>query len=318
MTGSQTIYVFRWLIRDTFRQALASRVFWIMLAASGMFIVFCLGVSVDQGAIRDSETKEYLDPQLKPLSASNVKGHMTLLFGAFRFEEFRGAREQVEFLQVLLASYVAGGAGLVLTLLWTAGFLPEFLQPTSASVLLAKPVPRWALLLGKYFGVVAFVGFQALVFFGGTWAALGIKTNQWLYVYLAGIPLLTLHFAIIYSFSILIAVWARSTTACLFGSSVFWILCWGMNLGHHFMATQAPERASLATDLGYWLLPKPVDIVLLFENLLDAGKHRGTLGELIHLDQLTGFQPGLSLLASLLFSIVMLGISARELAQSDY
>ena len=39
-------------------------------------------------------------------------------------------------------------------LVWTAGFLPDFLQPSAASVLFAKPVPRWTVLLGKYAGVV--------------------------------------------------------------------------------------------------------------------------------------------------------------------
>ena len=49
MTGSQWIYATRWLIRDTFRQALATRVFWVMLALTVLCVVFCLGVSVEGG-----------------------------------------------------------------------------------------------------------------------------------------------------------------------------------------------------------------------------------------------------------------------------
>src|SRR5580704_8787430 len=46
-------------------------------------------------------------------------------------------------------------AGLLLALLWTAGFLPTFLEPAHASILLAKPTPRWQLLVGKFVGVLA-------------------------------------------------------------------------------------------------------------------------------------------------------------------
>ena len=49
MSGSAFIYVTRWLIRDTFRQALASHIFWIMLAVSGLCTLFCLGVSIRGG-----------------------------------------------------------------------------------------------------------------------------------------------------------------------------------------------------------------------------------------------------------------------------
>jgi ABC-type transport system involved in multi-copper enzyme maturation permease subunit len=323
MTVSQTIYVLHWLIRDTFRQAVASRVFWIMLAASAVFIVFCLGVSTDEGSVKGPEDIEYHTKGI-PLTNNRTdspRGKMTLLFGAFEVEEFRGAKEQVHFLEVILASYIAGGGGLLLTLLWTAGFLPDFLQPGSASVLCAKPVPRWALLLGKYLGVVAFVAFQASVFFVGTWLALGLRTDQWLHAYLMGIPLLVLHFAVIYSFSVLVSVWTRSTIACLFASTVFWLVCWSMNFGHHYMATHVPELCSVLGDMGYWVLPKPLDIVLLFEETLGAGQHTGTLAQMVDLDRLQAssqFMPELSLLSSALFAAVMLGMASRELATTDY
>jgi ABC-type transport system involved in multi-copper enzyme maturation permease subunit len=321
MTLPQTIYVIKWLIRDTFRQAFASRVFWIMLAATGVFIVFCLSVSVEPGSQRDPELNEYVDPSGNPLQPGVQRGRMSVLFGMYTFEEFRGRTEQVHFLQVLLASYVASGGGLLLTLLWTAGFLPDFLQPSSASVLCAKPVPRWALMLGKYLGVVTFVTLQVVIFFIGTEIALGLKTGEWLYGYLVGIPLLVLHFAVIYSFSVLVAVWTRSTIACLFGTTVFWLACWSMNMGHHYIATQVPQLASVFAEVGYWIMPKPADIIVLLEQAIGAGQHRGTLADLLHLADLEAagkFHPLLSLVTSVLFSAALLGIAGYELASTDY
>src|SRR5262249_5301558 len=155
--------------------------------------------------------------------------------------------------------------GTLLLLIWTAGFLPEFLQQSAASVLLAKPVPRWSLLVGKYLGVLSFVAFQVTVFIVGTWAAVGIKTGIWLPSYLMTIPILLLHFAVIYSFSALLAVWTRSTVACVFGTVVFWLICCAMNYGRHTMVALdvLPYSGVVqwAVEAGYWVLPKPADLL---------------------------------------------------------
>ena len=146
----------------------------------------------------------------------------------------RSSRERsdaVQFLELILAWGVAGTFGLLLALVWTAGFVPTFLEPSAASVLLAKPVPRWQLLLGKYFGVLTFVGFQVVLFVALTWLALGVRTDVWDMTYWWCIPLLLLQFAIFYSFSVLLAVVTRSTVACVFGSVLFWLLAWGINYG---------------------------------------------------------------------------------------
>ena len=37
----------KWMIRDTFRQSLASRLFWVLLGISAICILFCLSVSVE-------------------------------------------------------------------------------------------------------------------------------------------------------------------------------------------------------------------------------------------------------------------------------
>jgi ABC-type transport system involved in multi-copper enzyme maturation permease subunit len=332
MNGSAFIYVTRWLIRDTFRQALASRIFWIMLAVSGLAILFCLGVSIEGGEpLKKKGDIELYGPDGQPLIQTPEHGKMSLLFGAVRGLPIGGRDREadVQMLQVLFANF-GGTLGLLLTLVWTAAFLPEFLQPSSASVLLAKPVPRWALLLGKYLGVVAFVAFHAGVYFLGTWLALGIRTEVWLTGYLAGWPLLVLQFASIYSFAVLLAVCTRSTVSCLFGSILFWGMCWAMNWGRYAVVSlpwvvpgqaSLPPVSSFLTEAGYWILPKPLDMVVILEQLLDAGKHFTTLSNspVVVQSQEHGYwDPMLSLTTSLLFGVVMLVLSARQLRQTDY
>src|SRR2546430_12199131 len=178
MSVSAAVYAIRWLIVDTFRQAAATRIFWIMLGVTGVFVCFCLSVQVSGGVgERLPGDTELYDTHGKPLTSQvEAATRVSFLFGAMSFEPGTRSQEQaIHFLQVMLATMVASYLGFILTVLWTAGFMPEFLQPSAASVLFAKPVPRWTLLTGKYLGVVTFVTFQVAVFFFGTWLALGLK-----------------------------------------------------------------------------------------------------------------------------------------------
>src|SRR5205823_2783188 len=212
----------RWLVRDTFRQSLATGVFWAMLAVSALCILVCLTANADDipnlptdgttpERITREEAKKYDPEEVAKSGVVVTDGRVTLLFGAFSYHSNRWREDAVRELQLMLAGFVADGVGLLLALVWTAGFLPAFLDPAAATVLLAKPAPRWSLLAGKYLGVVIFVGLQAAVFVLGTWAALGLRTGVWDMRYLWCLPVLVCHFAIFFSFSTFLAVWTRST-----------------------------------------------------------------------------------------------------------
>lgn len=313
MSSPQVIYACRWLIRDTFRQSLANGVFWLMLAASTVVIAFCASVSVDKIDLRKDD-----------LAVQQASGHISLAFGAWQIPLSRNGRTEVHFLLLLLAEWVAGGGGTVLALIWTAGFLPEFLQPANATVLMSKPTPRWVLLLGKYLGVLTFAGFQVTVFILGTYLAIGLRTGFWVSEYLWGIPLLLLHFASVYSFSAFLAVWSRSTLVCVFGSVLFWFLCYGMNYGRHAVLALAADMPSLSgvlhgcADAAYWILPKPVDLGIILERALDVGDWFGTAPVLQKIQQMGAFYPDLSMWSSLAFTVGMIAVAALELDATDY
>jgi ABC-type transport system involved in multi-copper enzyme maturation permease subunit len=259
MTSPEIIYALRWLVRDTFLQARANKVFWIMLGMSCVFILFTFSVSVTGGDIVRHEGGTFPEtPDGKPLTGERIDlGRLNLFFGAVSAPLHRGREEAVHLVQVILATWVAGAVGVVLTLVWTAGFVPEYLQPSTASVLLSKPVPRWFFLSGKYVGVIILVLFQAAFFFVGTFIGLGSRTGVWTASYLVGIPLLTLHFAMIYSVSVLIAVLTRSTLACVLGSVLFWILCIAVNYAYLVvLAMPHIESRDRQAELSRWLFEK--------------------------------------------------------------
>lgn len=315
MTSPEIIYAWRWLIRDTFRQSRANYVFWVMLAASAVAIFFCLSMHIEGG--------EPLRP-VDDIAVSPPHGQMSLAFGAWRVPLFRDGEAQAHFVLLLLAEWIAGGAGTLLALVWTAGFMPEFLQPANATVILSKPIPRWVLLLGKYLGVLAFAGFQVTVFIFGTWLAIGLSTGFWVNSYLLGIPLLLLQFAAVYSFSVLLAVCTRRILVCVLGSVAFWFLCWGMNYGRHCLLALTSDMPQLnpvlrgLAEAGYWILPKPVDQGMILHRILDAGDSLRSLSELQKVQELGAFHPELSLVTSLLFPIVMLVVAARQLSTTNY
>ncbi len=336
MRLSQATTTLVWLVRDTFRQSLASGICWILLAVSALAIGVCLSAGVngsnpleypgEQPDFVPRNSPDAHDPaKLKQSGVVAVSGDLTLGFGALRIPLGRDDRSAVHFLQLLLAAGVADTLGLLLTLVWTAGFLPGFLDSRSVSVLLAKPAPRWLLLAGKYLGVLAFVLLHATLLVGGTWLALGLRTHVWDASYLYCIPLLLLHFAVFFSMSLLLAVFTRSTVVCVFGSILFWFVTWGLNYGRHALALSQrlmPEGhfssgLTWLVDAGYWLLPKPADFGMLLYNALDAKNHFGAVFDQQALHA-TGFSFWLSALTSLAFTGYVLIAAGRRFATMDY
>jgi ABC-type transport system involved in multi-copper enzyme maturation permease subunit len=367
MNGRTSFATAKHLIRDTFRQASASGISWMMLAVTGLCTVLCLSVNVsgdvtlgaadEPGYFLPRATPRAVAPSVvvvlgssgplqtlvlthaashkvwfayennpararKDTGVETVSGHMSLAFGAIPIPLGRERGDDVRFLELVLAWVFAGTLGVLLALVWTAGFVPTFLEPSAASVLLAKPVARWQLLLGKYCGVLTFVGFQVVIFVLLTWLALGVRTQVWDMTYWWSIPLLLLQFAIFYSFSVLLGVLTRSTVACVFGALLFWLMAWGINYGSLVAQDRAQSQVLPSATVGlakaaYWISPKPIDGGLILYNALDAHRHFGKLMGFELLEK-QAFSPLLSILSCLAITAVLLALSAYEFHAMDY
>jgi len=294
-----------WLIRDTFRQALASGVFWFMLAVTALCVLVCLTAHFQQPAT-EGETVQ-----------------LRLAFGLVQTPGEKNEATAVRVLQLVLVGGVADTAGLLLALIWTAGFLPAFLEPDAVSILLAKPVSRWALLVGKVVGVLAVVAVPIVLFIAGTWLALGLRTGVWEPACFLAIPLLLLHFAIFFSFSTMLAVALRSTVVCIVGGLLFWITCLAMNFGRHAVALlpdmqKATPGLWLPIDLAYWLLPKPLDFHFLLQSLLQVDSQLFPVVDLAALDDAGAWRPIFSMLTSGTFAVVFLLLALYDFMTADY
>ena len=350
MPRRSRFFILKSLVDDTFRQAIASGICAMMLAVTAVCSLLCLSVHVwgDVSLDGGDETVYFLpshspyptssspslgrearvpletDPDLaRREGVETVRGRVSLAFGAVSFPMSRERIDAVRFLETVLAGGVAGTFGLLLSLVCTAGFVPTFLEPTAASVLIAKPVARWKLLIGKYGSVLMFVGSQVALFVVLTWLCLGVRTAIWDTTYLWCIPLLVLQFAVYYSFSVLLAVITRSTVACVFGSVLFWLLSWGVNyssvMAHGLPEAQSPPRAAIAlADASYWVSPKPIDAALILFNTLDAQHHFEKPPVFKVLESGHAFSPRMSLLSSLVLTGAILALSAHEFNATDY
>ncbi|MFL5341861.1 MAG: ABC transporter permease subunit [Gemmataceae bacterium] len=317
MSLPAAVNVVRGLIWETFWQAVASRIFWVMLAVSACCILFCAGVRVHGGARQFGEDAEFLpasqfDPKkVDKTGVVPIQGQISFGFGAVHVSLGRDVDDAVRFVELVLSSIVAGTLGVLLTLIWTAGFLPSFLEPNAASVLLTKPVPRWLLLLGKFLGVNLFVGLQAAVFVFGTWFTLGLTTGVWAPSYLLTVPLLMLQFSFFYSFSMFLAVATRSTVVCIVGTVLFWALCSAVNAGRVEMV--AAGTTSWPLEIAYWLLPKPVDCGVFLRDALDAGRY------FAQWEALKEYRPGeASVVTSVLSAAALLLLAAVDFRKVDY
>lgn len=313
MNSPTVIYACRWLIRDTIRQALANRVLWVMFGACTLVILFCLSISIEGG--------ESLRPT-GDLALDRPHGHILLYFGAWRLPLFRDGQAMVHFILLALGEGGFGIIGTLLALVLTAGFVPEFLQSANATVLLSKPTPRWVLLVGKYLGVLTLLAGYVALFVFGTWLALGLRTGFWVNSYLLGLPLMLLQVAALFSFSAFLGVCTGSTMVCVIGSVLFWGICWGMNVGRHFLVALEPSLPKQhvllrgMVELGYWILPKPVDMGMILHAAVESGQQ--AMPQLAAVQQLGAFHPLLSVLSSLVFVVAMVILSAQQLSSKDY
>lgn len=144
------------LIRDTFREAFARKVFWGFFGcctALLLFFIFLMRVDVVAGA------------------TATVS-----LFG--KTSPGQDVTKIVKGTQGFIAAFMYV-AGIALAVFASAGLVSAMFEPGRIELLLSKPVSRTHLLLGRFAGNVLVVASNVLYLTVGTWLIFGIKTDVW-------------------------------------------------------------------------------------------------------------------------------------------
>jgi ABC-type transport system involved in multi-copper enzyme maturation permease subunit len=172
------------LIRDTFREALARKIFWGLFGLSTLmilFFVFLMRIDVVEGALAT-----------------------VTLFG-------RTMNRTTDVDRLVRGTY-AGIAtflytwGMFLAVFASAGLIPSVLEPGRIELLLSKPVSRTHILLGRYAGNVLVVSANISYLVLGVWLIFGLKTGIWSKSFLLSIVTTVFVFAVLLSVVVLIGV----------------------------------------------------------------------------------------------------------------
>jgi len=157
-------------------------------------------------------------------------------------------REGVYTLEKRLVNDAGAWITLLVSVVITAGFIPNMLRKGALDLYIAKPISRVGLLIYKYIGGLIFVLMLTAVTVTGVWAVIGLRTGIWTPHFLALIPLLTFYFAVLYSISTLAAVLTRSTLVAILATITAWGLLFGIGWGHEYVAkAKDAERKMMDT-----------------------------------------------------------------------
>lgn len=174
--------------------------------------------------------------------------------------------EAVTVVQTILVGFV-GSFGLLLALFVTGSIIPRTLEPGWVDLLVAQPLPRWALIIGRTLGAMAVISLSLAYLFGGAWAILAWKTGFGNAGFLMSGLLILLTFTFCYAGMVLVGVLTRSSPLSIVTGVGLWAMGWVMLPLHTYEEWTTAFRAgwprSLASFLSetlYWTLPKTAEM----------------------------------------------------------
>jgi ABC-2 type transport system permease protein len=268
------------LIRDTFREALARKIFWVLFGLSALLIVFFLFI------LR-------IDIVAGATATVSLFGRQT------------GANPDVD----RLVRGVYGGIatflytwGMFLAVFASSGLVPSILEPGRIELLLSKPLSRTHILLGRFAGNVLVVLLNTAFLVLGVWVILGVKTGIWSPTFLIAIATTTFIFAVLLAVVVLIGVWLESAAAATMITVALMIISPILAQTSLMMRLLSSEWSRDLWRVLYNTLPKVYEIGKM---TLDAIQSR----------TFSGYAP---IWTSALFGAVMLGAALSIFARRDF
>jgi ABC-type transport system involved in multi-copper enzyme maturation permease subunit len=233
------------LVRDTFREAFARKVFWGFFGCCTLnllFLAFIMRIDVVQGA----------------LATVTVFGQNARTIGL---------QNLVQQTQSVI-SMVLYFMGMALAVFASAGLVAAVFEPGRIELLLSKPVSRTHLLLGRYLGNVLVVAANILYLIAGSWIIFGIKTNVWGAAFLVSSLFTIFIFAVWLAVLVLVGVlWDSSAVAIMITFAIMFVT--------PILAQKTQIEKLLDSEWSrnvlrffYYVLPKTSDISVMIRHLI--------------------------------------------------
>jgi ABC-2 type transport system permease protein len=266
------------LIRDTFREALARKIFWGLFAISTLMILFFLFL----------------------LRIDIVEGGMATVSrfgGSTAVPADRIVRGVYGGIATFLYSF-----GMFLAVFASSGLIPSVLEPGRIELLLSKPLSRTHILLGRYAGNILVVFLNSLFLVLGVWTILGVKTGIWSPVFLIAIVTTTFIFAVLLSVVVLIGVLFESAALSTMVAVALMIMSPILAQTSLMMRLLSSEWSRDLWRVLYYIFPKVWELGRITLDAIQSGTF-------------SGFTP---IWTSALFGAVMLGTALVIFARRDF
>ncbi len=269
------------LISDTFREALARKIFWVLFGLSALlilFFLFLLRIDIVAGATAARVSMFGRETSANPDVDRVVRG----VYGG-------------------IATFLYTW-GMFLAVFASAGLVPSVLEPGRIELLLSKPLSRTHILLGRFAGNVLVVLLNTTFLVLGVWTILGVKTGIWSPGFLIAIATTTFIFAVLLAVVVLIGVWLESAAAATMITVALMIISPILAQTSLMMRLLSSEWSRNLWRVLYYSLPKVYE---LGKMTLDAIQSR----------TFAGFAP---IWSSALFGAVVLGGALAIFARRDF
>lgn len=228
------------LIRDTFREAFARKIFWGLFGLSTLmilFFLFILKIDVVEGAMA---TITLFGRPAGPRAGVDVDRLVRNVYGG-------------------IATFLYTW-GMALSVFASAGLIPSVLEPGRIELLLSKPVSRLHILLGRFTGNVAVVGCNVAYLVLGVWIIFGVKTGIWGVQFLWAIATTVFIFAVLLTVVVLVGVVFESAALATMVTIALGLVSPILAQTSTMMRLLSSEMARDAWRTLYHVLPKVYDL----------------------------------------------------------
>lgn len=241
------------LVRDTFREAMARKIFWVLFGLSTLmilFFLFLLKIDIVAGATATVSLfgqRSPANPDVNRMVRGVYGGIATFLYTF----------------------------GMFLAVFASSGLVPSVLEPGRIELLLSKPLSRAHLLLGRFLGNVLVVALNSAYLVLGVWTILGVKTGIWSPVFLVSIATTTFIFAILLTVVVLMGVVFESAAVATMITVALMIISPILAQTTTMMRLLSSEWSRDVWRTLYYALPKVYELGKMTLDAIQSGTFNG-------------------------------------------
>lgn len=211
------------MLTDAYRELNAKRLFWIVLALSGLVVLAFAIVGVTPTGI----SILWWDI---PMPMVNSVLYPKQFFYKFMFFNLGIG---------LWLTWIA----MVLALISVSGMIPDLVAGGSIELTLSRPISRVRLFLLKYASGLLFVALQVLVFASASFVVIGVRSGAWEPRLLLAVPLVIIVFSFIYCICALVGLVTRSAMTAMLATLLIWFGIFAVNLSEKLFLSLSTMNA---------------------------------------------------------------------------